>query len=58
MHILSNQRRPRAVPPIPAGTFAVLPLSLWAHLWSRRSLKRVATGIQALRLVRVFANDA
>jgi hypothetical protein len=36
----------------------VLPLALWARLWSRRSLRRVATGIRALRLVQVFANDA
>jgi hypothetical protein len=33
-------------------------LALWARLWSRRSLRRVATGIQALRMLRVFANDA
>jgi hypothetical protein len=58
MHRSSNKRTPRNVPPIPAGTFTVLPLALWARLWSRRSLKRVATGIPALRLVRVFANDA
>ena len=42
---------------VPSGTFTVLPLALWARLWSRRSMKRVATGIQALRLVKVFAND-
>jgi hypothetical protein len=58
MHSSSNMRSSRAVPPVPAGTFTVLPLALWAQLWSRRSLKRVATGIPALRLVRVFANDA
>lgn len=58
MYGISNKRSPRRVPPIPAGTFTVLPLALWARLWSRRSLKRVATGIQALRLARVFANDA
>jgi len=58
MYSSSNTRRSRNVPPVPAGTFTVMPLSLWARLWSRRSLKRVATGIQALRLVRVFANDA
>jgi len=27
-------------------------------LWSRRSMKRVATGIPALRMIKVFANDA
>jgi hypothetical protein len=58
MHGFSNTRRSRIVPPVPAGTFTVLPLALWAKLWSRRSLKRVTTGVQALRLVRVFANDA
>jgi hypothetical protein len=58
MYGSSNIRTPRNVPPVPAGTFTVLPLALWARLWSRRSLRRVATGIQALRLVRVFANDA
>jgi hypothetical protein len=58
MHSSSNKRIPRNVPPIPAGTFSVLPLALWARLWSRRSLRRVASGIQALRLVKVFANDA
>jgi len=46
------------VPPVPSGTFTVLPLALWARLWSRRSLRRVAAGIPALRLVKVFANDA
>jgi hypothetical protein len=46
------------VPPVPAGTFTVLPLALWAKLWSRRSLKRVTSGVQTLRLIRVFANDA
>ena len=58
MYSSSNKRRPRDVPPVPAGTFSVLPLALWARLWSRRPLKRIVTGIQALRLVRVFANDA
>jgi hypothetical protein len=58
MHSFSSRRTPRNVPPVPAGTFTVLPLALWARLWSRRSLKRVASGIQALRLVKVFANDA
>ncbi|HET6161389.1 MAG TPA: hypothetical protein VFE34_23805 [Dongiaceae bacterium] len=58
MHSSSNKRSPRGVPPVPAGTFTVLPLALWARLWSRRSLRRVATGIQALRMLRVFANDA
>jgi hypothetical protein len=58
MYSSSNKRAPRHVPPIPAGTFTVLPLALWARLWSRRSLKRVATGIPALRLVKIFANDA
>ena len=57
MHGSSSERRPRVVPPVPAGTFSVLPLALWARLWSRRSMRRVATGVQALRLVRVFAND-
>lgn len=58
MYSSSNKRLSRNVPPVPAGTFTVLPLSLWARLWSRRSLKRIATGIQALRLVRTFSNDA
>ena len=58
MYRSSTKRRPRNMPPVPAGTFAVLPLALWAQLWSRRSLKRVATGVRALRLVQVFANDA
>jgi len=58
MYSFSSKRNTRGVPPIPAGTFTVLPLALWARLWSRRSLRRVATGIQALRLVKVFANDA
>ena len=58
MYRSSNKRRSRIVPPVPAGTFTVLPLALWARLWSRRSLKHIATGISALRLVRVFANDA
>ena len=58
MYISSNQRTPRNVPPVPAGTFTLLPLALWARLWSRRNLKQVATGIQALRLVKTFANDA
>ena len=58
MYSFSNKRRPRDVPPVPSGTFTVLPLALWARLWSRRSLRRVATGIPALRLVKVFANDA
>ena len=48
----------RPTPPVPTGTFAVLPLRLWAELWSRRSLKRVHHGVGALRLVKVFANDA
>ena len=58
MYSSSNKRRTRNLPPVPAGTFTVLPLALWARLWSRRSLRRVMNGIQALRLVRVFANDA
>lgn len=58
MYSSSNQRTPRNVPPVPAGTFTVLPLALWARLWSRRSVRQVATGIQALRLVKTFANDA
>ena len=58
MYSSSNKRTPSNVPPVPAGTFTVLPLGLWARLWSRRSMKRVVTGIQALRLVKVFANDA
>jgi hypothetical protein len=58
MYNSSNKRSPRDVPPIPSGTFTVLPLALWARLWSRHSLRRVVTGIQALRLVKVFANDA
>jgi hypothetical protein len=58
MHGSSNRRRSRDVPPVPAGTFTVLPLALWARLWSRRSLKRVTNGVQTLRLIRVFANDA
>jgi hypothetical protein len=58
MYSSSNKRSSRNVPPVPAGTFTVLPLALWARLWSRRSLKRVSTGIEALRLVKVFANDA
>ena len=58
MYISSNKRTPRDLPPVPAGTFTVWPLALWARLWSRHSLRRVATGIQALRLVKVFANDA
>ena len=49
---------PRNLPPVPTGTFVVLPLALWARLWSRRSLRRVATGMRALRMVQVFANDA
>ena len=57
MHGSSSERRSRVVPPVPAGTFTVLPLALWARLWSRRSMRRVATGVQALRLVRTFAND-
>jgi hypothetical protein len=61
--MFSSQRQaarpaPRTLPPVPTGTFAVLPLALWARLWSRRSLRRVATGIRALRMVQVFANDA
>jgi len=51
-------RAPRHTPPVPTGTFAVLPLKLWADLWSRRSLKRVVYGVGAVRLVKVFANDA
>lgn len=58
MYSSSSKRSTRTLPPVPAGTFAVLPLALWARLWSRRSLKRVATGIPALRLAKVFANDA
>ncbi len=49
---------PRPMPPVPASMFAVLPLRLWADLWSRRSLRRVTRGVGALRLVKVFANDA
>ena len=58
MYSSSNKRSSRNLPPVPAGTFTTLPLALWARLWSRRSMKRVANGIQVLRLVRVFANDA
>ena len=58
MYSSLNKRAPRNMPPIPAGTFTVLPLALCARLWSRRSMRRVVTGIQALRLVKVFANDA
>lgn len=58
MYSSSTKRTPRNMPPVPAGTFSVLPLALWARLWSRRSLKRVATGVRALRLAQVFANDA
>ena len=58
MYCSSSKRMPRNLPPVPAGTFVVLPLALWARLWSRRSLKRVASGVRALRLVQVFANDA
>lgn len=58
MYRSSTRRSPRHLPPVPAGTFSVLPLALWARLWSRRSLKRIATGVRALRLIRVFANDA
>jgi hypothetical protein len=58
MYSSSNKRTPRDVPPVPAGTFTVWPLALWARLWSRRSLKRIATGVRALRLIQVFANDA
>ena len=54
----NTKRTSRNLPPVPAGTFSVLPLALWARLWSRRSLRTVATGIRALKLVRVFANDA
>jgi hypothetical protein len=54
----SSKRSPRHVPPVPTGTFTVLPLALWARLWSRRSLRPVATGIRAIRLIQVFANDA
>lgn len=49
---------PRQLPPVPTGTFGMLPLSLWAKLWSRRSSKQVVTGLGALRLVKTFANDA
>lgn len=58
MYSFSNKRSPRGMPPIPAGTFTVLPLALWARLWSRRSLQRVVTGIPAMRIVKIFANDA
>lgn len=58
MYRSSSRRSPRNMPPVPAGTFSVLPLGLWARLWSRRSLRRVATGVRALRLIQVFANDA
>jgi len=58
MYSSSNQRTSRNLPPVPAGTFTVLPLALWARLWARRSVRQVATGIQALRLVKTFANDA
>jgi hypothetical protein len=58
MYRSSSKRAPRNMPPVPAGTFSVLPLALWARLWSRRSLKRLATGVRALRLVQTFANDA
>lgn len=49
---------PRQLPPVPTGTFVTLPLSLWATLWSRRSLRRVVNGVGSLRLVKTFANDA
>lgn len=49
---------PRQLPPVPTGTFAMLPLALWARLWSRRSTRRVVNGLGALRLIRTFANDA
>jgi hypothetical protein len=49
---------PRQLPPVPTGTFGMLPLALWTKLWSRRSLRQVATGLGALRLVKTFANDA
>lgn len=52
------QSSARIMPPVPAGMFALLPLRLLADLWSRRSLKRVHRGVEALRLVKVFANDA
>ena len=58
MYSSTNKRSPRDVPPIPAGTFSVMPLALWARLWSRRSLRPVASGLRALRLIQVFANDA
>jgi len=58
MYSFSSKRSPRNMPPIPAGIFSVMPLALWARLWSHRSMRRVASGIQALRLVKVFANDA
>jgi len=58
MYSSSNKRSPRDVPPVPSGTFTVLPLALWARLWSRRSMRRVTAGIQTLRLVKIFANDA
>ena len=54
----TRKSAPRNMPPVPTGTFAVLPLALWARLWSRRSLRRIATGMRALRLVQIFANDA
>lgn len=49
---------PRQLPPAPRDTFSALPLSLWATLWSRHSLRRVVGGLAALRLIRTFANDA
>ncbi len=60
MHVIQSRpaSSPRPMPPVPASMFAVLPLRLWADLWSRRSLKRVARGANALRLIKVFANDA
>ncbi len=58
MFSFSSKRSPRHLPPVPTGTFSVLPLALWARLWSRRSLKRVASGVRALRLIQIFANDA
>jgi hypothetical protein len=55
---IDRTKSPRSTPPIPAGMFAAVPLRLWAELWSRRSLRRVAHGVGALRLAKVFANDA
>jgi hypothetical protein len=54
----TRTRFPRQLPPAPTDTFVNLPLSLWASLWTRRSLRSVVTGVGSLRLVRTFANDA